>query len=143
MKRSHGHSSKWISGLGLFFTWTVTSTCGSSGGSSAPAAPATDSGPTTLPKSVSFSGFVQRAFELTVNGTKFNDSEHFYTRFIPDLILSNPDYAASLKDTKITVDGEYGLDKFGTAPRGLRAPLPGHHRLPREIYRGGGTQGPG
>ncbi len=70
MKRSHGHSSKWISGLGLFFTWTVTSTCGNSGGSSGPTVRATDSGPTTLPKSVSFSGFVQRAFELTLTSSR-------------------------------------------------------------------------
>ena len=65
-----------------------------------------------LPKELTFSGFVQRAFTIKVNGVSFNDSEHFYTRFIPDLILSNKEYA-SLKDSSIEVDGEYGLEKFG------------------------------
>ena len=33
---------------------------------------------------VEFSGYVQRAFPITVDGISFNDSEHFYTRLVPD-----------------------------------------------------------
>ncbi len=66
-----------------------------------------------LPAQVLFSGCVQRAFALKVNGVSFNDSEHFYTRFIPDLILSKPEYAKAFQGAKVEVEGRYGLDTFG------------------------------
>lgn len=69
--------------------------------------------PEELPAQILFSGFVQRAFALKVNGTSFNDSEHFYTRFIPDLILSKPEYARAFEGAKVEVEGQYGLNTFG------------------------------
>ena len=66
-----------------------------------------------VPGEVVFSGYVQRAFTLKVNGKSFNDSEHFYTRFIQDLILSNPEYKAAFKGAKVEVEGSYGLQEFG------------------------------
>ena len=65
-----------------------------------------------VPQSVDFSGFVQRAFTLKVEGVSFNDSEHFYTRFIPDLIMTNPTYKDALGKSEITIEGEYGLERF-------------------------------
>lgn len=66
---------------------------------------------------IDFSGYVQRAFAITVEGVSFNDTEHFYTRFIPDLIFANETYAESLADAEITVEGEYAMDKFGTSSK--------------------------
>lgn len=61
-----------------------------------------------------FKGFVQRAFPITVEGVSFNDSEHFYTRFIDDLIYSNQEYATALEGAKIEIEGEYGVTRFGS-----------------------------
>jgi hypothetical protein len=63
---------------------------------------------------VAFDGFVQRAFDIAVDSKSFHDTEDFFTRFIPELILSNPVYQAALKDAKITVSGDYGLETFGS-----------------------------
>ena len=63
-------------------------------------------------QTVNFSGFVQRAFTLKVEGVSFNDSEHFYTRFIPDLVMTNPTYKDVLGKSEITIEGEYGLERF-------------------------------
>ena len=64
-------------------------------------------------EAVDFSGFVQRAFTIKVEGATFNDSEHFYTRFIPDLIMTNPEYKDSFAKSDISVEGEYALERFG------------------------------
>lgn len=58
-----------------------------------------------------FSGYVQKAFAITVDGEKFDDSEQFYTNFIPALIL--PHYAVPV-DAMLTVEGQYGMDEFGS-----------------------------
>lgn len=58
-----------------------------------------------------FHGYVQTAFEITVDGVQFNDSEHFYTRFIQDLIT--PNYP-ELEGKEIEVLGTYGISTFGT-----------------------------
>ena len=63
-------------------------------------------------QTVNFSGFVQRAFTLKVEGVSFNDSEHFYTRFISDLVMTNPTYKDVLGKSEITIEGEYGLERF-------------------------------
>ena len=63
---------------------------------------------------IEFSGFVQRAFSIKVEGVSFNDSEHFYTRFIPDLIMANEDYKEALSGAEIEIEGEYGLERFGS-----------------------------
>jgi len=60
---------------------------------------------------VEFSGFVQKAFTIKVNGKEFADSEQFYTRFIDELVKpAYPDLAP--KDVK--VEGKYGLEEFGS-----------------------------
>jgi hypothetical protein len=66
------------------------------------------------PKPLVFKGFVQRAFPITVEGISFNDSEHFYTRFIDDLIFSNPEYENALDGASIEIEGEYGVTRFGS-----------------------------
>lgn len=63
---------------------------------------------------IEFSGFIQRAFPISVEGIQFSDSEHFYTNFIDELILSNPEYSDSLADAIISVEGEYSLNRFGS-----------------------------
>lgn len=60
---------------------------------------------------VQFSGYVQKAFTIKVNGKSFKDSEDFYTRFIQELVKpSYKDIAAS----DVTLEGDYGLDEFGS-----------------------------
>jgi hypothetical protein len=71
--------------------------------------------PTPTPvEGVTFTGYVQKAFALTVNGVSFSDSENFYTNFIEELV--KPAYG-DLEDADVTVEGEYGLSKFGTASK--------------------------
>jgi len=65
----------------------------------------------SVEESVEFSGYVQRAFELTVEGKQFQDTEHFYTNFIGDLVY--PKYP-ELKDKEVRLLGEYALDRFGS-----------------------------
>lgn len=60
---------------------------------------------------VTFSGYVQKAFAITVDGVRFEDSEQFYTNFISSLIL--PHYVVP-EDATITVEGQYGMDEFGS-----------------------------
>lgn len=67
------------------------------------------SSPTTA--NIAFSGYVQKAFSLTVNGNQFQDSEDFYTHFIDKLV--KPQYP-DLQPDNVTVNGAYGLDEFGT-----------------------------
>lgn len=66
---------------------------------------------------IEFSGYVQRAFEITVEGVTFNDTEDFYTNFVDDLILSDDRYAEALADAEITIEGEYSVEKFGSSSR--------------------------
>ncbi len=73
-----------------------------------------NSQPIALTGDVEFSGFVQKAFEITVNDTSFNDSEDFYTHFIERLIAPNPKYQKALAGAKIKIEGQYGLDTFGS-----------------------------
>jgi hypothetical protein len=63
---------------------------------------------------IAFDGFIQRAFEISVNSIKFADTEDFYTRFIAELIMSKPDYKEKFGTSKIEVEGEYGLERFGS-----------------------------
>jgi len=63
---------------------------------------------------VNFSGYVQRAFEIRVNDYSFSDTEHFYTNFVSDLIMSREEYSERFKDATIEVEGEYGLERFGS-----------------------------
>lgn len=58
-----------------------------------------------------FTGYVQKAFALTVDGQKFDDSEQFYTNFIDRLVL--PHYVVPA-GASLTVEGQYGMDEFGS-----------------------------
>jgi hypothetical protein len=70
-------------------------------------------------KTVTYSGYVQKAFNLNVNGASFGDSEQFYTNFIDQLI--KPTYG-DLKNAEVVVEGQYGMDEFGSASYVFMAP---------------------
>lgn len=63
---------------------------------------------------VEFSGYVQKAFTLKVNGSAFTDSEQFYTQFIDKLV--KPSYP-ELSDKNVEVEGKYGLSEFGAGSK--------------------------
>lgn len=88
----------------------VCSGCGSIDGLNS----STQAVPTPSSSSFVFSGSVQRAFEITVNGNKFADSEDFYTKFIDELILTDSEYAERFQDGNIEVEGTYGVSTFGS-----------------------------
>lgn len=67
-----------------------------------------------------FEGYVQTAFEITVDGVEFRDTEHFYSRFREDLIIPNH---PELAEAEIEVLGEYGHNKFGTDSSVYMAPM--------------------
>lgn len=62
---------------------------------------------------VVFEGYIQRAFDIRVNSVEFLDSEDFYSRFIDELVLQER-WQQSLVLATIEVEGEYGVDTFGS-----------------------------
>jgi len=66
-----------------------------------------------------FQGYVQTAFEITVDGVVFNDSEDFYTNFKTDLVY--PNYPETVGKS-IGVLGKYGHDSFGANTAVFMAP---------------------
>lgn len=79
--------------------------------------PAQCQAPTPVEEPLVFSGYVQRAFTITVNGVEFADAEDLYTRFIDELLLTDEANKARFEDAIIEVEGEYRVDAFGSGSR--------------------------
>ena len=102
--------------LGLSFLGCGKSDCSSAGAGVASKSCSKDTssgaGSTT---SVTFNGYVQRAFTITVNKQSFNDTEDLYTNFIDKLITSDDKYKTALAGAKVDVEGDYGITTFGSS----------------------------
>lgn len=57
-------------------------------------------------------GYIQRAFEIKVDGVTFLDSENFYTNFLSQVVAVK--YPNESANNNITLEGSYGLEDFGS-----------------------------
>lgn len=79
--------------------------------------PAQCQAPAAKEEPLVFSGYVQRAFTIRVNGIEFADAEDLYTRFLDELLLSDEVNRERFQDSVIEVEGEYRVDAFGSGSR--------------------------
>ncbi len=63
---------------------------------------------------IEFYGYMQRAFEITVDNQQYNDTENFYTKLEAHIKNTFKEKDLTLEQKKITIDGEYDISKFGS-----------------------------